>query len=126
MSTKSENLKAELDRLVSSCGDIQGAFLAQKNGLLVSRNESFDPKKAHKKAAQAAVMYESALRFFDGVENGVLQKVLINGSDGDMVALPVSKDVFLAITAGQDPMLGMIFIEAQATTTKIKENNLLG
>ena len=125
MATKSEQIKHELDRLVGATGEIQGAFLARDNGLLISTSHSYDQKKAQKEAAQAAILFTYAKRFSDGVENGGLQKVLVNGSDGDTIALPVTEDVFLVISASKDPMVGMVFIEAEAALKRIVETGLL-
>jgi len=120
MASKSEQLKAILQNVVSNSTDMSGAVVVDNDGLLLASalNSSVDDNRV---AAVSAGLISLAGRSAEQLGQGAVIQTLIKAENGNIIALRAgSRAAFVALTP-TDANLGMAFIECQDAAAEISK-----
>lgn len=120
MASKSEQLKAILQNVVSNSTDMSGAVVVDNDGLLLASalNSSVDDNRV---AAVSAGLISLAGRSAEQLGQGAVIQTLIKAENGNIIALRAgARAAFVALTP-TDANLGMAFIECQDAAAEISK-----
>ncbi len=118
--TRRERLANVLSQLVETSGDVRGAAIVGRDGLIMAAHLPAKMEQTRVGAVAAALLSLSG-RSVGQLERGDFQQTLIQGTDGNIIITDAGKNaVFVALT-GKDVNLGMVFLEVRETATAIAE-----
>ena len=100
-------------------GDIIGCAFARSDGLMIT---SMLPSGMDERmvAALGATINSIAKRLCENLNKGETLRILIEGSKGKIVSMPIEKDVILITLTSEKPNLGLIFIEMERAAENTK------
>lgn len=119
MSSKSEQLRAILDQLVSNSADILGAVVVDNNGLLLAGvlNRDVDGNRI---AAVTAGLVSLAGRSAQQLDQGQVTQTVIQAEKGNVIAMRATdRASFVALTS-TNTNLGMAFLECRDAVDSIQ------
>lgn len=118
--TRRDRLASVLSQLVETSGDVRGAAVVGRDGLIIAAHLPAKMEQARVGAVAAAILSLSG-RSVGQLERGDFQQTLIQGSDGNIIITDAGKNaVFVALT-GKDVNLGMVFLEVRESAAAIAE-----
>jgi len=121
--TRRERLANILSQVVETSGDIRGAAVVGRDGLIIAAHLPAKMEQTRVGAVAAAIL-SLAGRSVTQLERGEFQQVLVQGTDGNVVITEAGKNaVFVALT-GKEVNLGMVFLETREASAAVAE--LLG
>lgn len=118
--TRRERLANILSQLVETSGDVRGAAIVGRDGLIMAAHLPAKMEQTRVGAVAAALLSLSG-RSVGQLERGDFQQTLIQGTDGNIIITDAGKNaVFVALT-GKDVNLGMVFLEVRESAAAIAE-----
>lgn len=118
--TRRERLANILSQLVETSGDIRGAAIVGRDGLIIAAHLPAKMEQTRVGAVAAALLSLSG-RSVGQLERGDFQQTLIQGTEGNIIITDAGKNaVFVALT-GKDVNLGMVFLEVRESSAAIAE-----
>lgn len=115
-----ERLAQILSQLVESSGDVRGAAVVGRDGLIIAAHLPAKMEQARVGAVAAALLSLSG-RSIGQLERGEFQQTLIQGTEGNVLITDAGKNaVFVALT-GKDVNLGMVFLEVREAAGAVAE-----
>ncbi|HOV47826.1 MAG TPA: DUF4388 domain-containing protein [Anaerolineae bacterium] len=115
-----ERLAQILSQLVESSGDVRGAAVVGRDGLIIAAHLPAKMEQARVGAVAAALLSLSG-RSIGQLERGEFQQTLIQGTEGNVLITDAGKNaVFVALT-GKDVNLGMVFLEVREAASAVAE-----
>ena len=124
-SSRSEALRQSLLQLHRRVPAVNGSAVITADGLVVAMyppgwdSDIQDPTGAESVAAIAAVVSSAAERTVARLEQGALERVLIEGERGIIGVFPCTRDSALAVLMAKDAKLGLAARLAQQTAQEI-------
>jgi predicted regulator of Ras-like GTPase activity (Roadblock/LC7/MglB family) len=124
-STRSEALHQSLLLLHRRVPALRGSAVITTDGLVVAiyppgwDNDIQNPTGADSVAAMAAVISGAAERTLARLDQGALERVLIEGQQGTIGVFPCTPDSALAVLMAKDAKLGLASHLAQQTAQEI-------
>lgn len=108
-----------LEELEEEATDVIGAAIIKTNGLIVS---SALPKETDERmiAAMSAALLGTSKRTAEALFNGVFKSLHLELNKGDMFLLRAGR-VILAVITQKEPNVGLISLQMEETSKKIKE-----
>ena len=122
---RSDALRQSLLQLHRRVPAVSGSAVITADGLVIAiyppgwDNNIQNPTGADSVAAMAAVIYSAAERTVDRLEQGALERVLIEGERGIIGVFPCTSDSALAVLIAKDAKLGLAARAAQQTAQEI-------
>lgn len=118
--TRRERLANILSQLVETSGDVRGAAIVGRDGLIMAAHLPAKMEQTRVGAVAAALLSLSG-RSVGQLERGDFQQTLIQGTEGNIIITDAGKNaVFVALT-GKDVNLGMVFLEVRESAAAIAE-----
>ncbi|HDQ34986.1 MAG TPA: DUF4388 domain-containing protein [Chloroflexi bacterium] len=118
--TRRERLASVLSQLVETSGDIRGAGVVGRDGLIIAAQLPSQMEQARVGAVAAAILSLSG-RSVGQLERGDFEQTLIQGTDGNIIITDAGKNaVFVALT-GKDVNLGMVFLEVRESAQAVAD-----
>ncbi len=124
-SSRSEALRQSLLRLHRSVAAISGSAVITSDGLVIAMyppgwdSDIQNPVGAESVAAMAAVISSAAERTVARLDQGALERVLIEGERGTVGVFPCTSDSALAVLIAKDAKLGLAARSAHKTAQEI-------
>jgi predicted regulator of Ras-like GTPase activity (Roadblock/LC7/MglB family) len=124
-SSRSDALRQSLLLLHRSVPDISGSAIITSDGLVIAMyppgwdSDIQNPTGADSVAAMAAVISSAAERTVARLDQGALERVLIEGERGTVGVFPCTPDSALAVLIAKDAKLGLAARVAQKTAQEI-------
>jgi len=122
---RSDALHRHLQSLHRGAPDVRGSAIITEDGLVIAAyppgwdGDIHDPTGGEHVAAMAAVIAGAAERTIERLEQGGLERVLIEGENGIVAVFPVTKDASLALLIAKDAKLGLTLHAARQTAREI-------
>ena len=100
-------------------GDIIGCAFARSDGLMIT---SMLPSGMDERmvAALGATINSVARRLCEDLKRGEVLRILVEGSKGKIISMPIERDVVLIALTSEKPNLGLIFIEMERAAENTK------
>ena len=100
-------------------GDIIGCAFARSDGLMIT---SMLPSGMDERmvAALGATINSVARRLCEDLKRGEALRILVEGSKGKIISMPIERDVVLIALTSEKPNLGLIFIEMERAAENTK------
>ncbi len=123
---RSESLLRSLAELHHSTPEIRGSAVITHDGLVVaSYPPGWDadihaPSGGENVAAMAAVVVTQAERTMARLEQGELERVVVEGERGTVGIVPVTSDIALALLIAKDVKLGLVLLNAGQAAGQIR------
>ncbi len=118
--TRRDKLAKILSDLLAASGDVRGAAIVGRDGLIIAADLPAQMDQARVGAIAAAILSLSG-RSVGQLERGAFQQTLVQGSDGNIVITDAGKNaVFVALT-GKNVNLGMVFLEVREAASAIAD-----
>jgi predicted regulator of Ras-like GTPase activity (Roadblock/LC7/MglB family) len=116
--TKSDALKAILNALSSSSGDIEASAVVSTDGLMIASNfpVGLDEDRV---AAMSAALLAMGERTARELERGDLDQVFIKGEQGNIVMLAAGADGVLTTLTSPNAKLGLVFLDMKRAAKEI-------
>ncbi len=113
-----KELKLLLRGLNSSSNHIESSAVMSRDGLTIASvlKDDVDPDRL---GAMCAALLGLADTTATELDRGELKQVLLEGKNGYMLISHVGKRAVLAVASRPGTNLGMVFVEAKKTATKI-------
>jgi len=113
-------LRPILMQLNSTSGHIEASAVMSRDGLSVASvlGKGVDPDRL---GAMCAALLGLAETTAKELNRGDLRQVLIHGSTGYMLVTQVGEEAVLAVASRPGTNLGMVFVEAKKTASKIAD-----
>jgi predicted regulator of Ras-like GTPase activity (Roadblock/LC7/MglB family) len=117
MPTKEEELKKLLDEF-QSAGDVIGAAVVRRDGLMVL---SSLPQDVNSKAvaAMAAAIVGTGETASNELSIGKLNQVVVESANGKLISIGASTDVILTVLVKPTANMGMILMNMEKSSKKI-------
>jgi len=117
---KKKALRSILRTLNTFSADIEASAIISTDGIMLAAvlAEGTDEDRF---GAMCASLLALADRAAQEIARGTLKQVLIEGDKGVMLLVYAGLDAVLAVGARPTVNLGMVFIEARKTATKVEE-----
>ncbi len=122
---RSDVLQRSLQSLHRHAPRVLGSAIITVDGLLIASHPPgwdsniHDPAGGESVAAMAAVVASTAERTMKRLEQGRLERVLMEGEDGAIAVLPITDDAGLALLIHKDAPLGLTLLAARRTADEI-------
>lgn len=122
---RSDALRRSLQTLHRNAPSIRGSAVITQDGLVISAfppgwdEDIHDPTGGDHVAALAAVVAGQAERTLTRLDQGELERVLMEGERGTIAVLPITHDAALAILVQKDAKLGLTLHAARQTADEI-------
>ena len=123
---RSESLLRSLAELHRATPEIRGSAVITHDGLVIaSYPPGWDadihaPTGGENVAAMAAVVVTQAERTVARLEQGELERVLVEGERGTVGIFPVTADTALALLIAKDVKLGLVLLNARQAAGQIR------
>lgn len=123
---RSESLLRSLAELHHSTPEIRGSAVITHDGLVIaSYPPGWDadihaPTGGENVAAMAAVVVTQAERTMARLEQGELERVVVEGERGTVGIFPVTSDIALALLIAKDVKLGLVLLNAGQAAGQIR------
>ena len=123
--SRSEALRQSLLLLHRGVPEISGSAIITSDGLVIAMyppgwdSDIQNPTGAESVAAMAAVISSAAERTVSRLDQGALERVLIEGERGIVGVFPCTHDSALAVLIAKDAKLGLAARSAQKTALEI-------
>ncbi len=123
---RSESLLRSLAELHHGTPEIRGSAVITHDGLVVaSYPPGWDadihaPTGGENVAAMAAVVVTQAERTMARLEQGELERVVVEGERGTVGIFPVTSDIALALLIAKDAKLGLVLLNAGQAAGQIR------
>jgi len=123
---RSDALLRSLAELIQAAPEIRGAAIMTHDGLVIASYppgwdaDIHDPTGGENVAAMAAVVVGLAEKTLTRLDQGELQRVVMEGQRGTMAVLPATPDSALALLIAQDARLGLILYAAREAAEQIR------
>lgn len=116
--SKSDALKAILNGLSSSSGDIEASAVVSTDGLMIASNfpAGLDEDRVAAMSAALLAMGERTARELD---RGGLDQVFIKGENGNVVMLAAGHDGVLTTLTTPKAKLGLVFLDMKRAAQEI-------
>jgi predicted regulator of Ras-like GTPase activity (Roadblock/LC7/MglB family) len=122
---RSEALRQSLQALHRRAPGISGSAIITSDGLVIAAHppgwdsDIQDPKGAESVAAMASVIASAAERTVARLQQGALERVLIEGEQGVVGVFPCTLDAALAVMVAKDAKLGLAAHAARQAALEI-------
>ncbi|MGM5488016.1 MAG: roadblock/LC7 domain-containing protein [Nanobdellota archaeon] len=116
--TKKEELNEVLHKL-DSLGDVEGSAVITRDGLLVSSDFRTDTN-AETFAAMSATMFGAAETAVSELNKGEVLRVITETKGYKLVAMGAGNTSVVVTLVNSDTNLGLILVELQKATEKVK------
>ncbi len=117
--SKKEKLEQVLKSLVR-VGDVEGAAIVTRDGLLIVSNLSQDVN-ADTFAAMAATMTGAAETAISELKKGLLQRVIAESREGKLISRGAGPNAVLVTMLLSKANLGLVLLEMDKATKKIEK-----
>ena len=123
---RSESLLRSLTELHHATPEILGSAVVTHDGLVIaSYPPGWDadihaPTGGENVAAMSAVVVTQAERTMARLEQGALERVVVEGERGTVGIFPVTADIALALLIAKDVKLGLVLLNARQAAGQIR------
>lgn len=123
---REETLRFALKALTEMAPDIRAAVIVNVDGLVVASypqdpdEDVHDPTGEQSVAATTALILGLAERTLKRLEQGAVERVLIEGEQGAIGVLPCTHDAALAVMVDKNAKLGLALTAARRSANDIK------
>jgi hypothetical protein len=114
LSSRAQQLVAELKKLQISSPDIQASAIVSADGLIIASALPRDVEE-DRVSAMSAAMLSLGERISQELRRGELDQVYIRGDNGYVMLMAVGDDAVLTIMASVKAKLGLIFLDVKRT-----------
>lgn len=117
---KASATRSILRELNTSSGDIEASAAITGDGFIIGAvlGDGVDEDRF---AAMCASLLALAERAAEEISRGDLKQVMIEGTTGVMLLVHAGKEAVLAVAAKPTINLGMVFLEARKSATKLEK-----
>jgi len=116
--TKKERIDSLLEEFVSG-GDVEGAAVVTRDGLLVTSSFSSNTD-AETLAAMTATMMGSAETAMHELKKKEIERVIVEAKDSKMIAMGTGEETILVCMVSSKANLGLILMNMKKTAQKIE------
>ncbi len=123
---RSDALLQGLKALHRGAPAVRGSAVITQDGLVIAAyppgwdGDIHDPTGGEHVAALAAVVATQAERTLTRLEQGAMERVLMEGEHGTIAVLPITADAALAILLQKDAKLGLTLHAAKQTADTLR------
>jgi predicted regulator of Ras-like GTPase activity (Roadblock/LC7/MglB family) len=123
---RSDSLNQNLKTLHRTAPGLVGSAVITHDGLVIAAyppgwdGDIHDPTGGEHVAALAAVVATQAERTLTRLEQGAMERVLMEGEHGTIAVLPITSDSALAILVTKDAKLGLTLHAAKQATLALR------
>ncbi len=114
LSSRAQQLVAELKKLQISSPDIQASAIVSADGLIIASALPHDVEE-DRVSAMSAAMLSLGERISQELRRGELDQVYIRGDNGYVMLMAVGDNAVLTIMASVKAKLGLIFLDVKRT-----------
>ncbi len=101
-------------------GGIEASVVASRDGLLIY-SDSGKKQNAETFAAMSATMLGAAETATIELSKGIPERIIVESDDGKIIAIGAGPKALLIVLTQPEANLGLILIELEKTSEKIKE-----
>jgi predicted regulator of Ras-like GTPase activity (Roadblock/LC7/MglB family) len=120
MTTKAELYHLALEQLENSTGDISSSALVTDDGLIMASTTSGDVNK-ETFAAYCAASFKRASETMEELSGENIDTLFFESKNHRVVTVRVGEHALLVALTGKNVQVGLVLINMQKTTQKIKE-----
>lgn len=122
MTSKAQELEAQLRDLRNGTSDVEAAVVVSSEGLVLASAvpAELDDEKL---SAMGGAMQALGERIASELARGDLQQVMVRGDEGYVLLMPIgsSRDVMLTILAQKEAKLGWVMLESRRIASQLSE-----
>ncbi len=115
--------KGMLEKIINdllSIGGIEASLVASRDGLLIYSNTAMK-EHAETFAAMSATMLGAAETATTELGKGIPDRIIVESMNGRIIAIGAGPKALLILTTNPDVSIGLILIEADKASMRIKE-----
>jgi uncharacterized protein len=123
---RSDSLNQALAALHQAAPDLHGSAVITPDGLVMAAyppgwdGNIHDPLGGDNVSAMAAVVADLAAKTLTRLEQGDLERVLMEGALGTVAVFPAGKDAALAVLITKEAKLGLTLSAARRATERVR------
>lgn len=123
---RSDALRLSLQALHRDAPSVRGSAVITQDGLLIAAyppgwdENIHDPTGGEHVAAMAAVMMSTAERTAKRLEQGEIERMIIEGASNILAVFPITHDSSLAILVAKDAKLGLTLHAARQAAENLR------
>jgi uncharacterized protein len=117
---RSEALLRSLAELHRAAPEVRGSAIITHDGLVIWDADIHDPTGGENVAAMAAVVAGLAEQTMTRLDQGELERVLMEGERGTVGVFPATSDSALALLIAKDAKLGLVLYAARQAAIHIR------
>ncbi len=123
---RSESILRSLAALHQAAPEIHGSAVITHDGLVIASYppgwdvDIHDPTGGQNVAAMSAVVATQAERMAARLEQGELERVLVEGQHGTVGIFPITSDTTLALLIAKDVKLGLVLHVARQAASQLR------
>lgn len=120
-------LEEILQRLHSTVGGLYGTVVVSTEGFVVAayagdgRSRLENPVDSPQIAAMAASIIALGERVLGRLARGEIDRILLDGSEGGIVIVPVGREAALAAMVSKDAKLGLVMYEVRRAANEVEK-----
>ena len=120
-----ELLEEVLQKLHKSVGGLQGTVVVSIEGFVVAaysgegRAHRNNPVDSPQVAAMAAAIIALGERVLGRLASGEIDRILLDGTTGGIVVVPVGTEAAVAAMVSKDAKLGLVMLELRRTAQEV-------
>jgi predicted regulator of Ras-like GTPase activity (Roadblock/LC7/MglB family) len=110
-----------LEALVNASSDFEGAVLVSKEGLVIAAAWPLDDQDDSDVGAVATRAFELSARAMSSLERGGLRRLILLGSEGNLVISEAGPDALCVVLLRPDAKIGVASFEAARISEQIAQ-----